>query len=104
MAFDSSATLKDMLAAAEGVIGAGWPKIRACADRALREQEDALKEICALRVQGDIDEDEMRSEIEDEKKTFAAALLACEVKAKATAQRAANAAFAVLEKAIRACL
>jgi hypothetical protein len=104
MAFDSSQTLKGMLAAAQGVVAGEWPKIKSCAEDALKEQEDALKDIAAARIKGDITEEEMQSQIDDERKTFEAALLACEVKVKATAQQAANAAFKVLEQAIRACL
>jgi hypothetical protein len=104
MAFDSSDTLKEMVAAVEDVVAGEWPKIKDCAQDALKDQEDALDEIAAARVKGDITEEEMQSQLEDERVTFQAALLACEVKAKATAQQAANAAFKVLEQAIRACL
>jgi hypothetical protein len=104
MAFDSSETLREMMAAAQDVVAGEWPKIKDCAQDALKDQEDALKDIAEARIKGDIDENEMQSEIEDERKAFEAALLACEVTAKATAQQAANAAFKVLEQAITACL
>src|SRR3954467_11118119 len=104
MAFNSSETLKDMIAAVEEVVAGEWPRIKYGAQDALKEQEDALEEIAAARVKGDITEEEMQSQLEDEKLTFQAALLACEVKAKATAQQAANAAFKVLEQAIQVCL
>ena len=102
MAFNLEATLGDMLDAAKDVVAGEWPKIKDCAKEALEEQEEALKEIAAARLRGDLNEEEMQSELEDEEKTFQAALLACKVKAKATAQEAANAAFKVLEQAIRA--
>jgi hypothetical protein len=104
MAFDSAETLKDMLSAAQDVVAGEWPKVKGCAAEALKEQEDALREIADLRIQGELTEDEMESQREDEQQTFAAALLACEVKARATAQQAANAAFSVLEQAVRAAL
>jgi hypothetical protein len=104
MAFDSTQTLTDMAAAAQEVVAGEWPKVKDCTEEALREQEEALKEIAEACVKGELTEDEMRSQLEDEREAFQMVLLACEVKAKATAQRAANAAFKVLEQAIRACL
>jgi DNA-binding transcriptional regulator GbsR (MarR family) len=104
MAFDASETLKNMIAAANDVFAAESPKIKDCVERALKDQEKALVDIAAARVTGDLTDDDMQSELEDERKTLEAALLACEVKTKAAAQQAANAAFKVLEKAIKAAL
>ena len=101
MAFNASETLRDMLAAAKDVVAGEWPKIKDCAEEALKEQEDALKEIAAARLKGELTDEEVKSQLEDEQETFEAALLACEVKTKAAAQRAANAAFKVLEEAIK---
>lgn len=104
MAFDTSQTLKDMAAAAQAVFAQDWPKVKDCAEEALLEQKESLAEIAAACIAGDLTRDEMDSQIEDEQKAFETMLLACEVKAKATAQHAANAAFEVLEKAILAAL
>ena len=104
MAFDASQTLKDMALAAQSVFAQDWPKVKSCAEEALLEQQETLAEIAAARIAGDLTQEEMDSQIEDEQKAFETMLLACEVKAKATAQNAANAAFKVLEKAILAAL
>lgn len=104
MAFDLAGTLKSMADAARGVIAEDWPKVKGCVQQALKDQEDALKDIADASIEGGLTEEEIQSELDDEKKTFAAALLACDVKVKATAQKAANAAFQVLEQAIKAAL
>jgi hypothetical protein len=104
MAFDVSDTLKNMIAAARDVLAAESPKIKECVDKAIKEQGDALADIATARLKGDLTDTEMQSELEDEQKTLEAVLLACEVKTKAVAQQAANAAFKVLEKALRAAL
>ncbi|SRR6266496_171198 len=104
MAFDSAETLENMANAVRDVVASDWPKVRSCVERALKDQEEALKEIAATRLENELTDEEMKSELEDEKKTFEAALLACEVRAKAMAQQAANAAFQVLEQAIKVAL
>lgn len=104
MAFNAQETLRSMADAAGGVLSGEWPKVQACVEKALKEQEQALEEIAVARLRNDLTEDEMQSQLEDEKKTLEAALLACQVGAKAIAQRAVNAAFQVLEQAIKAAL
>jgi len=102
MSFDMEQTAKDMLAAMQGTLSAEWPEIRDCTERAVREEQDVLKEIAKARIEGAIDEDEMQSQLDDEKETLKAVLLVCKVKAKRAAQDAANAAIEVLKNAIRA--
>jgi hypothetical protein len=104
MAFDSSQVLRDMAAAAESVISGDWPKVQDCVKQALKDQEEALQDIAEARLKKELTDDELHSQLEDEKATLEAALLACRVRAKAMAQEAANAAIQVLEKAIKAAL
>ncbi|SFB65267.1 hypothetical protein [Azotobacter beijerinckii] len=104
MAFDIEEVLDGMLDAAAGVLSAEWPKVRACVKTALEEERDALEAIAKARLNGEIDDDEMNSQLKDEKETLKAALLVCKVKGKIAAQKAANAAIKVLSDAIKAAL
>ena len=104
MAFEVKTTLNDMLAAMEKVLAGEWPKIRSCMTKALEDEAEALKDIAEARLKGEIDEDEMKSELDDEKLALKAALLACQVQAKVAAEQAANAAIQVLADAIKAAL
>lgn len=104
MAFDADKTVKDMAAAASGVFAGEWPAVKDCVEAALQDQKDAFADIAKARIKKEIDDDEMKSHLEDEKKAFESALLVCQIKAKAAIQRAANAAIDVLKQAIRAAL
>ena len=104
MAFDIGEVLDGMLDAAAGVLSTEWPKIQACAKTAFEEERDALEAISKARLEGEINDDEMKSQLEDEKEALKAALLVCKVKGKVAAQKAANAAIEVLSDAIKAAL
>lgn len=104
MAFDMKKTLDDMLGAIAGVLTGEWPKIKSCVEKALQDEKAALQEIADARLRGEITDDEMRSELDDEALALKAALLSCQVQAKAMVQEAANAAIAVLTDAIKTAL
>lgn len=63
-----------------------------------------MNQIAFLRLSGQLTDEELQSELEDEKDTVQAQLLALKVLNKATAQKAANAALDVLYKAVIAAL
>jgi uncharacterized protein YgfB (UPF0149 family) len=71
-------------------------KRKACVQKTLQEEKDALEGIAHARLDGEIDDGEAESKLEDEQETLKAALLVCKVKAKKAAQEAANAAVTVL--------
>ena len=104
MACDIGVVLKDMANAAKGIIAGDWPGVQNCVQQSLKDQEDDLKDIAAARIKGDITDDDLKSQLEDQKGVLEAALLVCKIKGKKMAQDAVNAAFAVLEKAIMAAL
>lgn len=104
MAFNIGEVLGGMADAIGKVLGTEWPKVRTCAKAALKDERDALEEIAKARINGEIDDAEMKSQLDDEKEALKAALLVCEVKAKVAAQKAANAAIKVLTDAIKAAL
>lgn len=104
MAFDFNQTLDEMIAAIAGVITDEWPKVEACVKKALEEEKDALREIAEARITGDIDDADLKSQLEDEKVVLEAALLVCQIKTKIMAQKAANAAIDILNVAIGAAI
>lgn len=104
MDFDIKKTLDDMANAIAGVVTNEWPKVDVCIKKALDEEKDALDEIAQARLVNEINDDEMKSELDDETETLQAVLLACKVKAIVMAQQAANAAIKVLTDAINAAL
>ena len=104
MKFDFEETSKNMLAAAAGVLTGQWQGIRACVEQVFADEKAALEAIAAARLAGDIDDDEVASQLEDEKETLTAQLLVCQVKTKVAAQQAVNAALKVLTDAIQVAL
>jgi hypothetical protein len=104
MSLDMDKTLDDMVAAAAGALSKDASKVEACVRRAYTESREALENIARKRLAGDFDDAGVESELEDEAETLKAALLACTVRTKAAAQKAINAAFEVLKKAIKAAL
>ena len=104
MAFDVDQILGDMSNAIAGVLAGEWPAVQACVKKALRDERDAIDAIAQARIANEINDEEARLQLEDEKVALAAALLACKVRAKVMTQEAANAAIKVLSGAIRAAL
>jgi hypothetical protein len=104
MGFDIGKVFDGMLGATSEVLTAEWPKVQACVKAALQDELDALDAIAKARLDGEIDDAEMASHLADEKETLQVALLACRVKGKVAAQKAANAAIKVLSDAIDAAL
>lgn len=104
MAFDIGKVLDGMLGAAAGVLSTEWPNVEACVKTALKEERDALEAIAKARLEGEIDDDEVKSQLADEKEALKASLLACKVKGNVAAEKAANAAIKVLSDAIEGAL
>ncbi len=104
MSFDIDATSKDMINAISGVISGEWEGVKDCVEKAMKEEKEALSDIAKARLDEDINDEEMKSQLEDEKVALEAALLVCKVKAKVMAQNAANAAITVLKDAINAAI
>ena len=105
MSFDIDKTVADMAKAIGAVLTTEWPKIKDCAENVLKKDEkDALADIAKARLLGEINDEELKSELEDEQTTLEAALLVCEIKAKAMVQKAINSALNVFVEAINAAL
>lgn len=104
MSFNIDATLEDMAAAVKGIVNKDRQKISGYAKQIFEEEKQTLNQIALLRLSGQLTDEELQSEIEDEKDTVQAQLLALKVLNKATAQKAANAALNVLYNAVIAAL
>lgn len=104
MSFDIDSTIGDMISAMSEVISGEWPNVKDCIKLALQDEKHALADIARARLDNEIDDEDMKSQLEDEKIALEAALLACQVRAKVMAQKAANAAIDVLKEAISLAL
>lgn len=101
MGFDIDQALADMARAIAGVASNEWPDINACVEQALRDEKETLKMLGDAFASGDLSEEDLHSQLEDEKLALESALLACRVETKVMAQNAANAAITALAGAIR---
>jgi len=104
MSFNIDETLKEMAEAIKAVFVEEWPKVRGCVKKAIEEERDALAEIARVRLAGEIDDEELKSQLEDERLVLEAALEVCKLEEKVAIQKAVNAALKVLEEAIKSCL
>jgi uncharacterized protein YbjQ (UPF0145 family) len=101
MSFNIEAVLGDMLTAVKNSVGSDWGDIEGYAKQVIENEKEMLADLAEQRLRGDLTEDELKSELEDEKDTIKAEMMAIWVMTKATAQRAANAIIDVLFKVIK---
>jgi len=104
MSIDIDAVISDMLSAIKKSVDADWNDIRGYAKQILENEKETISELADQRLKGEITEEELTSELKDEKDTIEAELKAIQVMTKAMAQRAANAAIDILLNAIRSVL
>jgi hypothetical protein len=100
MAFDFEDTFKGMFNAAKGVVEGDFPELKSKLEEVLNNEKEALKDIAEARIRGEINDEDLLSQIEDEKLTLESGILMLEVHAKVTLQNAINAAMNVLKSAI----
>lgn len=104
MSFDIDAVLGDMFSAVKDSVDSDWDDIAGYVEEVLKKEKAMLLDLAEQRLRGDITDDELKSELDDEKDTVEAEMKAIQVMTKAMAQRAANAVIDVLYKAIKAAL
>jgi hypothetical protein len=104
MSFNIDSVLGDMLSAVKNSAGADWDAVNAHARRVLQDEKESLVELAEQRLQGDITEEELKSELGDERDTIEAEFQAIQGMTKPMAQKAANAVIKILLDAIRAAL
>ena len=85
--------VEDMITSVSGQVSGDLGVIKNYFIQIVQEQKEALETIADGFKSGDLTVDEVKEELESEKKTFAAQLLAIQVLEKALVQKAANAAI-----------
>ncbi|MDX8377363.1 MAG: hypothetical protein R8L53_09610 [Mariprofundales bacterium] len=101
MSFNMDAVLGNMLSAVKDSVDTDWNDVQGYAKQILENEKEALATLAQQRINGEITEEELQSELDDEKDTVEAEMNAIQVMNKAMAQRAANAAMDVLLQAIK---
>ena len=96
--------LAEMLSAIKGTVEGNWGKVESTARQFLQNRKESLELLVSLRLEGEINQEEFESRLGDEKLVVEAELNALAVLSKAIAQNAANAAIAILEKAVQAAI
>ncbi|MFA5044738.1 MAG: hypothetical protein WC542_02260 [Paludibacter sp.] len=100
MSLDINKVIADMLAAIKGTVVDKHEKVESIAKQFLIQNKETLLLIAELRISGELDDEDFKSRMEDQKLVLEAQFNALQVISKAIAQQAANAAIDVLEKAI----
>ena len=100
MNFDINSVLADMLSAMKGTVGDKWEEVKSVANLFLEHSKERLELIAELRITGELTQEKFESRLLDEKLIVEAELNAVKVISKALAQKAANAAIEVVEKAV----
>lgn len=101
MKFDINETLASMLQGAKGVIKDNWPLVKETANTFFQNRKERLALLAELRLNGDIDNATMKDYLADERKIFESELHAVAIITKAMAQKAANTAIDIFEKAVK---
>ena len=104
MPFDLAGTIQAMAEAAGASLRNESQSARDALAQVLEDQREALAAIAAARQAGDIDDEQLEDQLDDEKVAFRAGLSMVKAINKASVQKAANAAFDVLIRAIRAAI
>lgn len=100
MEFNIDVVLSDMLAVIKGTVADNWDEVKSTADQMLSRKKERLALLAELRIKGEINQEKFESRLADEKLVVEAELNAVTVISKAIAQKAANAAMEVLDKAV----
>ena len=104
MSFNIEQTLSSMLDAAKGVFAEEWPKVKDDMKRVLEDQKDALKDIAEARLKDEINDEELKEQLEREKVAFQTGLKMVTVTTKATIQKAIDAASNVFWAAVKTAI
>lgn len=105
MSFNIEKTLDEMAAAAAAVVKNDLPEAEELLKQVIEDEKQALKEItdAYLKRMKQLQED-LKSQLEDEKKVIESAKLLAKVKGKKAVEDAINAAMDVFWKAVKAAL
>ena len=101
MNFDINEVLAEMIAAIKETVADNWNEVKSTANQMLQRKKERLELLAELRISGDLIQEKFESRLADEKLIVEAELHAIAVLSKAIAQKAANAAIEILEKAVK---
>ena len=104
MAFDINETVAQMLAVVKTTVKDNWSIVKETANTFLQARKDRLELLASLRLSNEISQRFFLKRLEDEKKILESELHAVAIVTKAIAQKAANAALDILEKAVSKAL
>jgi hypothetical protein len=104
MKFDIDEILADMLMAIKRVVKDNWKNVKDNANIYLQDRRNRLELLASLRLDKEIKEEFFQKRLKDEQKILESELHSIAIMSKAIAQKAANAAFDVLDKAISTAL
>ena len=104
MSFNINNVINDMVSVMKNSVESDAEDISGYAQQVLQGEKETLQELAELRLNGQITDEELKSELQDEKDTVEAQMLALVVMNKAMIQKAANAAMDVLFKAVKTAL
>ena len=104
MDFDINEVLAEMLDAIKGSVKDDWKFVKDNANNFLQNRKERLELLASLRVTNQINDEFFKKRLADEQDILSSELHSIAIIGKVVAQNAANAAIAVLEKAVMAAL
>ena len=104
MAFDINETLANMLGAIKISVGENWGDVKSTMNEFMQSHKGRLELLADMRIKGQIDDDDLKDRLEDEKLLLDSELHDIAIISKEIAQNAANAAIDVLQKTIFAAI
>lgn len=104
MKFEINEVLADMLGAIKKVAKENWDLLKVTASDFMQSRKLRFELLVSLRLENQISQEFFEARLKDEKDILQSELHAVAVITKATAQKAANAAIGVLEKAVNTIL
>jgi transcription initiation factor IIE alpha subunit len=104
MGIDVESIAKQMVSEAAKVLGKNWDKVRSFAEPEFKKIALTVAAIEAGRLKGDLSDDDARALLDIQKNATRSVLTALEVIGIVTAEKAINAALAILETPLKALL
>ncbi len=104
MNFDINEIVPQMVNVIKDTVKKDWKEVKGNATNFLHARKDRLDLLASMRLQNEIEQEFFLKRLNDEKKIFESELLSLKIVSLAIAQKAANAAFDVLNKAIESAL
>lgn len=98
--FNTDAVITDMLAAVQSTVSKHWKEVKSSMQQFLNSRKSRFELLAELRISGELSQEHFESRLEDEKLIAEAEMQALEVISKAMAQKAANAAIDIFQKAV----